>query len=90
MLGGEVLHNETYGKDGLFIIAIDPNHAGAKNYATQVSNILNQMRNSAPAPGRDKVSIPGDRSLETLKETLERGTVDVADKTLEKIKELAA
>lgn len=89
MLGADVLHNETYGKDGLFIIAIDPSKLN-REYATKVTGILNQMRNSAPAPGHDHVSIPGDRSSSILKETLQRGTVDVTDKTLEKIKELAA
>ncbi|HPD82510.1 MAG: Ldh family oxidoreductase [Alphaproteobacteria bacterium] len=88
MIGAEVLHNDTYGKDGLFIIAIDPSKLSA-GYAAQVATILNHMRESAPAPGHDHVSIPGDRSLQTLKETLERGAVDVADRTLEKIKELA-
>lgn len=88
LMGGEVLHNETYGKDGLFIIAIDPSKFKS-NYVEDVDSILSQMRNSNPAPGHDKVSIPGDRSADALKKTLERGTIDVADKTLEKIKELA-
>jgi LDH2 family malate/lactate/ureidoglycolate dehydrogenase len=88
MIGGNVLHNETYGKDGLFIIAIDPSKL-SNGYATQVSNILNQMRESAPAPGHTSVSIPGDRSAEILAKTLKRGTVDVADKTLAKIEELS-
>ena len=55
-----------------------------------ISYILDYIRNSPPAPGYDSVSIPGDRSARTLKETLKRGTIDVADKTLEKIKELAS
>lgn len=88
MLGAEVLHNETYGKDGLFIIAIDPSKL-SEGYAAQVSSILSQMRHSTPAPGHDSVSIPGDRSAAVLKETLKRGRVDVADKTLQKIKSLA-
>ena len=88
MIGGEVLHNQTYGKDGLFIIAIDPSHINGGKYALRVSEILNQMRKSAPAPGHESISLPGDRSLKTLNETLESGVVDIADKTLEKIKQL--
>ena len=88
MIGGDVLHNQTYGKDGLFIIAIDPSHIKGESYAQRVKEILNQMRESAPAPGHESVSLPGDRSLKTLKETHESGVVDVADKTLEKIKQL--
>lgn len=88
MIGGEVLHNQTYGKDGLFIIAIDPSHLNNANYASQVEIILNQMRQSSPAPGHKNVTIPGDRSRETLHDTLKKGAVNIADKTLQKIKDL--
>jgi len=88
MLGGEVLHHETYGKDGLFIIAIDPTKMN-KNFMQQATAVFDQIRDSAPAPGYDSVSIPGDRSAKTLKETLRNGSIDVADQTLQKIEELA-
>jgi LDH2 family malate/lactate/ureidoglycolate dehydrogenase len=89
MFGGKVLHRDPYGKDGFFIIAIDPSKL-SDGYAAQVSTVLNHIRQSPPAPGHDSVSIPGDRSAAILAETLKRGTVDVADKTLQNIKELAA
>ena len=88
MVGGEVLHNETYGKDGLFIIAIDPTKM-RPDFVEHAKTVLNQMRDSTPAPGHNNVSLPGDRSLAKLEESIKRGTVNVADKTLEKLKELA-
>lgn len=89
MVGGEVLHNQTYGKDGLFIIAIDPTKMNP-SFVAHAKAVLQQMRDGTPAPGHDHVSLPGDRSLRKLNNAIEHGTVDVADKTLAKIKELAA
>ncbi|NQZ13316.1 MAG: Ldh family oxidoreductase [Alphaproteobacteria bacterium] len=89
MVGGEVLHNQTYGKDGLFIIAIDPAKM-RPDFVANAKAVLQQMRSSAPAPGHNHVSLPGDRSLQKLNASTERGTIDVADKTLANIKELAA
>ena len=89
MLGADVINDQTNGNDGLFIIAIDPSQL-SEGYASQVTHILSQIRDSSPAPGHKHVSIPGDRSAQTLKETLERGTVDVAETTLNNLKELAA
>lgn len=89
MVGGEVLHNETYGKDGLFIIAIDPTKTAGKNYTSRVSEILATIRKSSPAPNNNEVSIPGDRSLAKLQKSLENGTVNIANKTLKKLKEIA-
>ncbi len=89
MIGGEVLHNVTYGKDGFFIIAIDPKHLGSTSYAKRVSKILSHIRNSDPAPNHNNVSIPGDRSAKILKDTLATGMVDVTEKTLQDIQALA-
>lgn len=88
-VGAKALNRE-HGSDGLFIIAIDPNHLGTKNYTSQVETFLTQIRDSAPAPGHKNVSIPGDRSLKTLNDTLKKGSVSVADVTLSQLKELAA
>ena len=72
-----------------FILAINPAHLGASNYAAQVENILTHVRDSAPAPGKEGVSIPGDRSAQVFMQNNSNGKVNVADKTLENIKELA-
>jgi ureidoglycolate dehydrogenase (NAD+) len=88
MVGGEVLHNETYGKDGLFIIAIDPSKM-SPDFVARAQTVFNQMRESAPAPGHDSVTLPGDRSRIKREKSIKRGTINVADKTLEKIRALA-
>ncbi|MAZ76393.1 MAG: hypothetical protein CMH31_03725 [Micavibrio sp.] len=87
MVGGEVLHNETYGKDGLFIIAIDPTKM-SPDFVTRAKTVLTQMRESAPAPNHDHVSLPGDRSLSKLQAALKNGGLNITDKTLEKLKDL--
>lgn len=76
------------GTDGLIIIAIDPAHLGHADYGTLAGPLLDQIRASAAAPGQDGVTLPGDRSTETLAKTLARGTVDVADKTLDRLQKL--
>lgn len=88
MLGAEALHKEDFGKDAIFIIAMDPSKL-SHGYAQRVSAVLDPIRNSAPAPGHENVSIPGDRSALKLQQSLNRGCVDVADKTLEKLRGLA-
>jgi LDH2 family malate/lactate/ureidoglycolate dehydrogenase len=77
------------GKDGLFIIAIDPAKMGHSHFAASITPILDSIRTSPPAPGSGAVTLPGDRSRTILKNTLAAGMVDVADKTLEKLKALA-
>lgn len=89
LLGAKDYKSGIYDSDGFFMIGLNPKSFGQNDLSTTIQNTLNQIRNSPPAPGHESVSIPGDRSASTLKETLERGTVHVADKTLEKIKELA-
>lgn len=89
MIGGDVIHNETNGKDGFFIIAIDPTKLN-DTYTAQVTQVLNHIRNSAPAPGHNSVSVPGDRSAQTYKTAMQNGIVSVADKTLEKLEKLAS
>lgn len=87
MVGGEALHNETYGKDSLFIITIDPKSM-SPDFIARATDVFKQMRDSSPAPGHNTVSLPGDRSLERLSKSLERGLVNVVDKTLEKLEAL--
>lgn len=88
LIGGDVIHNHAYGKDGLFIIAIDPSKLN-DGYNEKVMGILNQIRASTPAPSHNNVSVPGDRSFFKLQLTLKSGVVKVTDKTLMKLRELA-
>jgi ureidoglycolate dehydrogenase (NAD+) len=90
MLGADALQEKLYGNDGLFVIAINPEHIGSASYTTRIQEILTRIRKSEPAPNHEKVSLPGDRSLAVLHQTLKKGVVDVTDKTLTNIKELAA
>lgn len=89
MIGAKALHDQQHGDAGFFIIAIDPAHLGNEGYTQQVSAILRQIRDSAPAPEKEAVSLPGDRSAAILKKTLQADVVNIADKTLQNIKDLA-
>lgn len=89
LLGAKDIKMDIYDSDGFFMIGFDPEAFGQNAVSEVIQNTLTQIRDSAPAPGHENVSIPGDRSLKTLNDTLKKGAVNVADKTLEKIKELA-
>jgi len=90
LIGAKDLKKDIYDSDGFFMLAFDPEAFGQGGIDMLIQNTLTSIRNSAPAPGHDSVGIPGDRSAQKLKDTLKAGVVDVADKTLEKIQELAA
>jgi len=89
LLGTKDLKKDIFDSDGFFMIGFDPTAFGQNDMGTLIQNTLTQIRDSAPAPGQDSVSIPGDRSRTTLNDTLKKGSVNVADKTLQKIQELA-
>jgi L-2-hydroxycarboxylate dehydrogenase (NAD+) len=89
MAGGTAAKDDWYGKDGMFIIAIDPNHIAGEGFANKVESLLGTIRNSEPASGQENVSIPGDRSAEKLNQSLDSGVTNVTDKTLENLKGLA-
>jgi len=90
LIGAKDIKMDIYDSDGFFMMVFDPEAFGQGSMSTLVQNTLDQIRNGTPAPGNDSVGVPGDRSAQTLKDTLERGIVNVADKTLQKIQELAA
>lgn len=90
IIGAKDLKQNIYDGDGFFMIGIDPKAFGNDNAPNMIQNTLEQIRQTATRPNHDSVSIPGDRSAKALKETLERGTVDVAETTLSNLKELAA
>ena len=89
LIGAKDLKKDIYDSDGFFMLAFDPEAFGQGGIDTLIQNTLTSIRNSAPAPDHDSVGIPGDRSAQKLKDTLKAGVVDVADKTLQKIQELA-
>lgn len=86
LLIGTMACKRDAGKDGLFIIAIDPTAFGQNDYAQRVAEILMRLRESRPVLGQDQVPLPGDRSAPILESTLAAGRVDVADKTLQTLR----
>lgn len=90
LLGGKALKKDDWDDDGLFMILIDPSRTGRDSVYAEISAALEEIRSSPTRPGETRVSLPGDRSARTLEETLARGTVDVADKTLKDLKDLSS
>ena len=90
LIGANALKKDLYDNDGLFIIAIDPNAMGETTFYSEIEIALQEIKNSAPAPGAESISLPGERSAEKLAKTMSAGNIDVADATLQKIKDLAA
>ncbi len=88
LIGAKDLKQNLYDADGFFMIGIDPKAFGNNNAPNMIQNTLEQIRQTATRPDADQVSIPGDRSASALQASLKRGTVDVADATLNNLKEL--
>lgn len=90
LLGAKDIKMDIYDSDGFFMIGFDPKAFGQASATSSIQETLSQIRTGSPAPGHDGVGIPGDRSAKILKETLDKGVVNVADKTLQDIQELAS
>jgi LDH2 family malate/lactate/ureidoglycolate dehydrogenase len=89
LLGAKDLKKDIFDSDGFFMVGLDPKAFGQDQIPEHYATTLNQIRNSAPAPGHKNVTIPGDRSRQTLHDTLEKGSVIIASKTLQKLQELS-
>jgi len=89
LIGAKAIKENLYDQDGLFIIAIDPQKFGHIDFPAQMSAILGHLRDSPARPGFENVSLPGDRSHQTLKHSTKKGEIEVADKTLETLKQLS-
>ncbi len=89
LLGADVIKDDMHGKDALFMIVIDPSHISGNGYSSRVTQILNQIRGNAPAPNKSDITIPGDRSSKILAQSMDCGMIEVTNKTLENLKELA-
>ncbi len=88
LIGAVAIKEDLYDNDGFFILAIDPQAMGNPLFYKQIHDAFDTLHACPPAPGASGVTLPGERSLETLSRTLERGWVEVADKTLASLKEL--
>lgn len=72
---------ETTAKLGHFFLLIDPEKlAGNSSYGPAAAAFLDELRSSEPAPGFDRVRVPGDRAFEARRKSLEEG-VDVLEAT---------
>lgn len=89
LIGGMAIKDKLYAEDGLFIIVIDPTKIAADNFYTAISDALDEIRNSPLRPNATEITIPGDRSKETLAKTLNSEKIDIVSKTLEQLKTAA-
>ncbi len=89
LIGAKACKQGLYDGDGFFMIGIDPAALGRNDFAAQIAATLEDLRASPPRPGFDAVTIPGDRADAHLETARKTGHLDVVDKTLENIRELA-
>ena len=89
LIGAKACKKDSWDNDGTFMIIIDPSKIAQNGFTSDVHKILQDIKNDAPRPGYDKVSLPGERSAELLKTALKNGKINVVDKTLEKLYALA-
>ncbi len=90
LIGGKAIKKEFCDEDGLFIIAIDPKAMGHTPFYSDIAKAVNEIKNAERIPGIDHISIPGERSSAAFEKHIASGQIDVADTTLNKLKELAA
>jgi uncharacterized oxidoreductase len=85
-LGGEVVDDPQRPVNGLCLILLDP-AAFALNAPLGVlgTQVAEYMRSSPPAPGHQRVLVPGQVELELLREAEARGAVDVAEAVWEDV-----
>lgn len=89
LIGATAIKQGLYDNDGLFIIVIDPSYMGHENYKSAINNALQEVIDTPTQDDIEFISLPGARSkfaLETAKKT---GHIDVADKTLNTLHDLA-
>lgn len=89
LIGGRAIKKKSYDNDGLFIIAIDPKMTGQNQFYHYISKALTEVQNTPTQSNHDSISLPGQRSEATLKQAKERGEIDIAEKTLHDLKQLA-
>ncbi|MBL4804167.1 MAG: Ldh family oxidoreductase [Alphaproteobacteria bacterium] len=89
LIGAKAIKKDLCDEDGLFIIAIDPKAMGHAPFYKDIAEALSKIKNAERIPGIDHISVAGERSASTLHKNLAAGEIDVADTTLEKLRELA-
>jgi len=89
LIGAKASKTNNFDNDGLAIITIDPAKAGMHNFTAQASETLNKIRQSQTQTGKDTITIPGDRSAQSILRAKQKGAIEVADKTINDLKILA-
>ena len=80
---GSVDEGAHSGEDGQFVLVLDPAAFDAEGaFQERVDSVIHEMHESRPAPGYDRVRVPGDLELETEYENREHG-IPLNDATLE-------
>ena len=90
-LGGEVVDDPERPVNGLCLLLLDPAaFALPSPLGTLGTQVAEYMRSSPPAPGHQRVLVPGQVELELLREAEARGAVDVAEAVWEDVQASAA
>lgn len=77
---GDGLEDYRTRKRGASIIVIDPGFTvGQDAFASSAAGFAQEVRDTAPLPGKKSVSLPGDRAAQTKAKNLESGEIDVDD-----------
>lgn len=88
LIGAASVKDELYNNDGLYMIFINPEKFGTPDTIDQISTAFKSILSTPRAPGAEPISIPGSRSNKTLEQTIAKGHIEVAEKTLGDLKSL--
>lgn len=77
-------------KLGHFFLSIDPGKLlGDDSFPGRVSAFLDEIRSSKPAPGFERVRVPGDRTFDRRQESIETG-LEILEATWKSIQEISS
>lgn len=88
LLGGKAGKKALYDRDGLFILAINPESAGQNDFMAQVTSFCQTIKESSKMQDIEEITLPGDRSYRQMQQNRKNGSIDVTDKTLQNLKVL--
>ena len=78
------------GEWGSTMILIDPEVLrDREEFISDVDSLIAEVKNSPKAPGFKEIYYPGEQSGKATEENLKNGELEIADKTIEAIKEMA-
>lgn len=90
LLSTEMSPNYVVEEHGGLLITIDITAlTNLSNFKKSVSEMCEQIRNQIPAEGVEQITIPGDRAYQRRDKILKAGEVEIEQKILDEIKDLA-